>query len=92
MNIRFEYDHKKSAANFEKHGITFEEGASVFDDPQAIEIRAKKVDQEDRFAVMGVYGGKVWTVIFTVRGPRKRIISIRRARREEVEFYEKNIA
>jgi uncharacterized protein len=90
MKTRFEYDQKKEKTNLEKHGIDFKNGISIFSDPNAIELHAKWIDGEKRFAVIGQYNEKVWTLIYTPRQEKKRIISIRRARKEEITLYEKN--
>ncbi|MBV9288160.1 MAG: BrnT family toxin [Hyphomicrobiales bacterium] len=45
---------------------------------------------EPRFLVIGKIGGRVWTAVFTWRGNRVRIISVRRARKDEVERYEED--
>jgi uncharacterized DUF497 family protein len=39
--------------------------------------------------VIGMIGGKHWSAIVTYRGATIRLISVRRSRKEEVEFYEK---
>jgi len=44
---------------------------------------------EDRGILISKYKGKLWTAIYTTRGDATRIISVRRARRKEAKFYEK---
>jgi uncharacterized DUF497 family protein len=85
----FEYDTEKSARNAEKHGIDFEQAQALWGDDDAIEIPANSKD-ESRFAVMGKLRGRHWVAFVTYRGESIRIISVRRARRNEVEWYEKN--
>jgi len=85
--MEFEYDETKSKRNKEKHGIDFVEAQLVWGDPERIEIPTKTED-EPRFVVIGRIGEKHWSVIVTYRENKIRIISARRSRKEEIEFYE----
>jgi uncharacterized protein len=85
--FEFEFDPEKSARNKEKHGIDFLEAQLLWDDPDLMEIPAK-TDDEVRFLVIGMIGPKHWSGIVTYRNGDIRIISVRRSRIEEVEFYE----
>ncbi len=85
--MNFEFDPKKSESNKLKHGIDFVESQALWDDPDLIEIPAKTVD-EPRYMVIGRIGDKCWSGIITFRDENIRIISVRRARTEEVEIYE----
>jgi len=83
----FEFDAKKSDSNRAKHGIDFVEAQSLWNDPRLLEIPAKTED-EPRFLVIGQIEGKHWSAVITYRGSKVRLISVRRARTEEVAFYE----
>jgi uncharacterized DUF497 family protein len=83
----FEYDPKKSAANKAKHGLDFEEAQGLWKDPHLLELDTRSRDEQRTLAI-GMVGGKVWSAIFTLRDGIIRLISVRRARKEEVEFYE----
>jgi uncharacterized DUF497 family protein len=83
----FEFDSGKSEENKRKHGIDFMEAQGLWEDPDLMEIPAKTSD-EPRFLVTGRIAGKYWSGVITYRGEKIRIISVRRARREEVEIYE----
>lgn len=83
----FEFDPAKSRANNEKHGIDFDAAQALWDDPGLLEISARTSD-EPRYLVIGRIADKHWSAIITYRGPRIRIISVRRARQEEIEAYE----
>jgi len=83
----FEYDLPKSISNKEKHGIGFDEAQVLWKDINRLEIPAKTID-EPRWLVIGKIGEKFWSAIITYRGENIRIISVRRARNEEIEFYE----
>ena len=83
----FEYDKDKSAGNKRKHGIDFEDAKALWDDPDCIEIPAKTA-VEKRALVIGLIGAKHWAAVVTERGENIRLISVRRARKEEIEIYE----
>lgn len=83
----FEWDADKAVANLEKHGISFFEAATVFADPFAIYF-----DDGSGFGRMMVIGtslrDRVLYVVHIERGSRDRIISARRANRDERDVYE----
>jgi uncharacterized protein len=85
--MEFEYDSEKSVANRAKHGVDFEEAQSLWSDPFLLEAPALTED-EPRFLAIGKIGGRHWTAVFTWRKGKLRIISVRRARRKEIEQYE----
>lgn len=85
--MEFEFDPKKSSGNKVKHGIDFVDAQVLWDDPDLIEIPVKTVD-EPRFLVVGRIGGKHWSGVITYRISKIRIISVRRARQEEIQLYE----
>lgn len=85
--MAFEYDPAKSAANKDKHGLDFEDAQALWRDPFLIEAPALTSD-EARWIAVGRIGARHWTAVFTWRGERVRIISVRRARKTEIERYE----
>jgi len=85
--ISFEFDAAKSESNREKHGIDFVLAQGLWNDPMLLEIPAKTED-EPRFLVIGQVAGKHWSAVITYRGANVRLISVRRARTEEVALYE----
>ena len=85
--MSFEFDQKKSDTNKIKHGIDFVEAQELWNDSDLLEIPAKTID-ESRFLLIGKIGEKHWTGIITYRNDNIRIISVRRARNEEIELYE----
>ena len=85
--ISFEFDLAKSESNREKHGIDFVAAQSLWNDPMLLEIPAKTED-EPRFLVIGQIDRKHWSAVMTFRGANIRLISVRRARTEEVAIYE----
>jgi len=86
--LLFEYDPNKSKQNLAKHGIDFESAQSLWSDSDLLEIPSKKATGEIRFLVIGTIRHKHWSAIITYRGIKIRIISVRRSRIEEVNFYE----
>jgi uncharacterized DUF497 family protein len=87
MAVEFEFDEAKSQANKSKHGIDFVEAQALWLDDMLVEIPARTED-EPRFVVVGMIWGKHWSAVITYRGERVRLISVRRARDEEVAIYE----
>jgi len=85
--MEFEFDDNKSTSNKMKHGIDFKEAQKLWDDPDLIEVPVKTSD-EPRFLVVGRIADKYWSGIITYRNDKIRIISVRRARKEEVNIYE----
>lgn len=79
----FEWDEAKNKINREKHGLDFD-AVSAFDWENALVAdRTRHGDGEQRFAALGVYAGKMHTVVFTKRDRNIRIISLRRSNRRE---------
>ena len=83
----FEFDTAKGESNRAKHGIDFVEAQGLWNDPMLLEIAAK-TDDEPRYLVIGSIDGKHWSAVITYRGGNVRLISVRRARTEEVALYE----
>ena len=88
----FEWDEKKAIQNIKKHGISFEEAATVFGDPFSITIYDPLHSQdEDRFVTLGMSNrNRLLVVVHTDRYDRIRIISARKATKKEREQYENN--
>lgn len=83
----FEFDEDKSRRNLEKRGIDFVDAQALWQDPDLVEVPARTED-EPRFLAVGRIQGRHWSAVFTPRSGRIRIISVRRARPEEVVLYE----
>ena len=86
--FNFEFDEKKSLKNKVKHGIDFVEAQELWCDEAGVVIDARS-DDERRYALISKLEGKAWVTIFTMRGEAVRLISVRRARKEEVKLYER---
>lgn len=85
--MEFEFDPKKSAANKEKHGLDFVEAQEIWADEDRALLPLTFAD-EDRFMMIGRIDTKLWSAVFTWRGSRVLIVSVRRAREDESEHYE----
>ena len=90
----FDWDPKKADRNFKKHGILFEEAATVFSDPDGLHLEdAKHSRKELRFYRIGkTVEGRILVIVFTVRKLTDaketiRIISARQASKKEREAY-----
>ena len=86
--MKFEWDSEKSRTNQDKHGIYFEAAKNLWLDEDQIEIYAPH-PMEDRRIIIAKYHNKIWAAIYTMRDDTIRIISVRRARKREVNLYEK---
>jgi uncharacterized DUF497 family protein len=83
----FEFDEQKSSTNKLKHGIDFIEAQRIWDDPERVEIPAR-TSEESRIMIIGTIGQSIWTGIYTIRNNNIRLISVRKARKDEKEIYE----
>jgi uncharacterized DUF497 family protein len=84
----FEWDEGKAAANYAKHGVSFEAARGVFKDPLALEWADDSESYgEERFIIVGMTDGRLLFVVYTVRGERIRIISARGAEPVEQRWY-----
>ena len=86
--MKFEFDQKKNVANLKKHKIDFLDIQALWDDSDLLEIPAKTVQDEGRCLVIGKIGNKHWSAVITYRDDSIRIISARRSREKEVQYYE----
>lgn len=80
---RFEWDEEKNLANRRKHGISFEEAATIFEGP-VLSLEDEGHQSEARERSYGLIGGLVVAcVVHTDRDGAARIISARKATRNE---------
>lgn len=87
-NPEFEWDPEKSHINFIKHGLGLDTAMELWEVTN-IEGAAKAVDTEQRYFMTGLLCEKLYTCIFTLRGKRIRIISLRRSwQAEEKKYHE----
>ncbi len=82
----FEFDRAKSDSNKAKHGIDFLQASALWDS-EVVLLPAKQT-AEKRYLTIGTIRGVFWSAIITYRGPRIRIISVRRSTAREIATYE----
>lgn len=93
MAYRFEWDSHKASANIRKHGVSFDEASTVFDDPSALIFPDEDhSDAEERELIIGYsLSHRLLVVGYTERaGEVLRLISARSATRKERNQYEEN--
>jgi uncharacterized DUF497 family protein len=90
MALTFEWDEAKDLSNQKKHGVSFDEAKTVFNDPRSLTIADEAhSDEEDRYVDMGISSrGRLIVVCYTDRGANIRIISCRKATKSERKSYE----
>lgn len=88
--MKFEWDENKAAVNLSKHGISFEEARTVFDDPLYVDFYdPDHSDEEERYIIVGEpQQGNLLIVSYTERADFIRLISARKVTRVEREVYE----
>jgi len=83
-----EWDPTKASSNFRKHGIRFADSLAVLEDERAITLRGFEAEEERWVSIGSDALGRVLVVVYSLRAPRIRIISARRATRQERMQYE----
>jgi len=88
--MQFEWDKNKATRNLSKHGVSFEEAETVFEDPLYVDFYdPDHSEEEDRYLIVGEsHQGRSLIVSYTERGNIIRLISAREATRTEREVYE----
>ena len=86
----FEFDPAKAAANLKKQGVSFDEAATVFDDPLSSTLPDDQhSEDEDRFITVGMsIQQRLLFVVYTERDSRIRLIGARTVTAAEREQYE----
>ncbi len=90
--VEFEWDGAKASANLRKHGVSFEEAATVFLDEHAkVFDDPDSGSSESRFLLVGLSAvSRLLVVVHLERGDRIRIISARKATRPERRIVEED--
>lgn len=83
----YEWDERKQVENLAKHGVDFDDAVRIFDGPVVEAPDDRRDYGESRIRAFGEVEGVVLCVVYTRRGSRRRIISARKARRDERESY-----
>ena len=89
----FEWDETKNQRNQRKHGISFQEAKSCFYDPQQIAFYdPNHSHDEDSEILLGHSNeGRLLLVVCTLRGNKIRLISARKADKQEANDYAKEL-
>ncbi len=90
--MAYEWDANKAATNLSKHGVSFEEAKTVFDDPLYVDFYDPDHSfGEHRFILLGQSAqGRVLFVSYMERNSSIRLISAREATPSERRAYEQN--
>jgi uncharacterized DUF497 family protein len=86
--VEFEWNEQKAQSNVVCHRIHFRQVIPVFFDPFRLEDEDHRF-AEERFRLIGQVHGRVVFVVYTWRGDNIRIISARKATKDERERYDK---
>jgi uncharacterized DUF497 family protein len=87
----FEWDQKKAANNFRKHGLLFADAVVALEDDRAITVRDDSY-REERWITIGMEPyGRIVLAVYTWRGENIRIISARPASKPEAREYMENL-
>jgi uncharacterized DUF497 family protein len=86
--MTFEFDQNKSFSNKEKHGIDFHEAQHLWLDSERVILQARTTG-ESRYLMVARFKDVYWSVVYTHRGDKIRIISVRKSRENEKEIYQR---
>jgi hypothetical protein len=88
--MQFEWDSEKARLNLKKHGMSFNEASTIFNDPLSVTFPDPDHSYgEERYVIIGLSSAnRILVVPYTDRADCVRIISAREATRNERRFYE----
>jgi len=88
--MEFEWDTKKAESNLFKHGISFTEAQTVFDDPLYVDFYdPDHSEAEHRYIIIGESSkNRILLVSYTEREDKTRIISARQVTKQELKAYQ----
>jgi uncharacterized protein len=91
LELEFEWDERKDKSNQMKHGVSFEEASTVFDDPLSLNFDDPDHSrEEERYIVIGLSNqGRSLFVSHTDRNNKIRLISARLLTPKERRYYER---
>lgn len=90
--VQFEWDDAKNRVNVLKHGIDFVDAIDVFNHPVLTALDGREDYGEERWIALGWMKGTMAVVIYVERcGPTIRIVSARKATKQEAKRYEQNV-
>jgi len=87
-----EWDPDKAASNARKHGVDFADAVIALEDPNSITAEDPDAAEEERYISMGIDPyGRILVTAYTIRDKNIRIISSRKASKQERRRYEESI-
>ncbi|AFZ60435.1 BrnT family toxin [Anabaena cylindrica FACHB-243] len=88
--MEFEWDTKKAESNLSKHGVSFTEAQTVFDDPLYVDFYdPDHSETEHRYIIIGESSNnRILLVSYTEREDIIRIISARQVTKQELKAYQ----
>ncbi len=89
--MKFEWNENKRTRNIQKHGIDFSELKESFSKPMVIKIDSRKDYRETRWIALGDMKGSVVVFVYTEKNNKIRLISARKATKNEQRIYYKKI-
>jgi len=90
--MRYTHDHAKRTANLKKHGYDFRDAPTVIESDQTVTFEDRRFSYEDqRFITLGMLRGVVVVVATTETDEEIRVISMRKAERNEEDIYYRNL-
>lgn len=89
--MNFEWDDTKNKANIRKHGLDFQDAWEIFEKAFLRNIDEREEYGEVRYIGIGFLRDLIVVIIFTIRGDTIRVISLRKARKDERERFKQII-
>jgi uncharacterized DUF497 family protein len=90
--MEFEWDEVKNQQNIAKHGIDFVDAQAIFARPMLVRPDVRQEYGEKRWIALGELRGVVVVTVFTQRGRKIHIISIRKGNKHERQIYQTQVA
>ncbi|MBP5998452.1 MAG: BrnT family toxin [Azonexus sp.] len=90
--MRYTHDPKKRAANLKKHGYDFSDAPPVIEGDHSVTFEDRRFAyDEQRFITLGMLRGDVVVIATAETDEEIRVISMRKAERNEQEIYYSNL-
>jgi len=90
--MRYSYDRVKKASNLKKHGLDFDDAQQVIESGQTVTFEDNRFEyDEPRFITLGMLGGVVVVIVTNESDTEIRVISMRKAEKNEQKIYFSNL-
>lgn len=89
MELDIEFDPGKDAINIAKHGISLTRASDIDEAEAVVERDPRDYKGEVRYRAYGLIDGRVYVLVFTLRGYKLRPISLRKANAREQRYAQK---